>query len=185
MSISALLLCLTYSGEAHLRLIKAITPYSDPYTYGYPSVLNREMMYTARFIGEGGAGSLGFADAVVPKQGNEWFMLPYFAHRFGWIVPAAVVALFAALTALMLRGIRRQSSVLGGLTGFAIVMCFVIRAAFYFLTSFGMVLFEAEGLPLFSSCGKLAILDMFMLGVLLSVFRTGDITRDSRVSQTE
>jgi len=60
-------------------------------------------------------------------------------------------------------------------------LCFGLRTAFYLLCNLGFTFITFEGIPLFSYCGKLTVIDMFMLGILLSVFRTESITRDSGI----
>ena len=49
----------------------------------------------------------------------------------------------------------------------------------YFACNLGFELFTMDGLMLFSYNGKLMLLDAFMAGIMLSVFRTESISRDS------
>ena len=165
------------------RLSGALYPYSDPYLYGYLSVLMRELVYNSRMLGEGGAGTYGFITAVEQQGRTDFFSreyaLAYSAHRLGWLTIAATAAMAAALFFFVARGIKRQSCLLGKLTAFPVMICFAVRTAQYFVTNLGFELFTLDGLPLFSYNGKLMILDAFMAGLLLSVFRTESISRDS------
>ena len=179
----AVLLLLTLYPGMIGRIESVFNPYSNAYEKGYQSVLIRELVYNSRFIGKGGTGNYDFISYVEQYERQNLFkndfLLAFSAHYLGWITISAVFLITAGLCLFIIRGIRRQSCILGKLTAFSVAICFAVRAVMYFACNLGFELFTMDGLMLFSYNGKLMLLDAFMAGIMLSVFRTESISRDS------
>ncbi len=157
----------------------AINPESDPMGMGWVPLRLRELIATSRLFGQGQTGEL--LESFIARNDicSVESLLAVASHQFGLIVFIAVAALAVAMGVVIIRGIRRQSCLLGSLTLLTVGLSFGLRALAYFAANLGFNLFWFEGLPLFSYCGKLMVLDMLATGLVLSVFRTGSISRDT------
>ncbi|MPW25226.1 FtsW/RodA/SpoVE family cell cycle protein [Alkalibaculum sp. M08DMB] len=108
------------------------------------------------------------------------FILTYSVYNFGWIVFAGILLLFAAL---IIRGFiitAKQKSVLGYLTSLSIITTMMVQCIIYIFANLGLMIFTPLSFPLLSYGGKYLVVNMFLLGLLLSVFRTGDYVRDKK-----
>ena len=163
------------------RLEAVVSPQSEPNGMGWTTMRLREILHTARFIGEGSA-SDELAGFLGPNQlSSVEYTLAAAAHRYGWAVIIAVAALVIAAGAMIIKGIKRQSCTFGAVIAAAAFLGFAVRTVGYFACNLGFNLIHFEGIPLFSYCGKLMIPDMFILGLVLSVFRNESIARDSSI----
>lgn len=111
----------------------------DPHSYidghGYRTVVLRELLQNAKFIGQGGVGpysaqhlarSEGFG--MVDLQAHALTLL---VHRCGWLALIALVTLLTALLALAFRRCRRQKSMLARLVSYSVLLSFTTQAAAY------------------------------------------------------
>ncbi len=107
-------------------------------------------------------------------------LLTYIIYNFGWIAFAGIILL---LSTLIIRGIilsRKQKSVLGYLISISVITTFTMQCILYISVNLGFIFFSPLSLPLISFGGKYLVVNLFLLGLLLSVFRTGDYVRDSK-----
>ena len=113
----------------------------DPYPYidghGYQTVVLRELLQNAKFIGPGGVGPYsaqhlarweGFG--MVDLQAHALTLL---VHRCGWLALIALVTLLTALLVLAFRRCRRQESMLARLVSYAVLLSFSAQALAYLL----------------------------------------------------
>ncbi len=163
------------------RLNGVIHAQDDPMGMGWISLRVRELISTSQFIGKGSGSDLLDAFISPNELCSVEHLLAVASHELGYIVLAGVLALVVCFGVMLIVGIRRQSCTFGGLTLLCIGLCFGLRTLFYLLCNLGFTFIYFEGIPLFSYCGKLMIIDMLMVGLLLSVFRTGNIARDSSI----
>lgn len=70
---------------------------------------------------------------------------------------------------------RRQTGLLARSVCMGVMLTFVLQTALYVLQNFGFMLLSAYGLPLLSYGGRYLCQTMFLLGVLLSAQRTGQL----------
>lgn len=158
------------------RLRILLDPASDP--RGYQTVMIRELMSGAVVAGRG----------IIPQQyGSDvlslsWFdtdlVLTALTHKYGWIVFMGIAFLFIIFSALGFRYVSRQRSVLGFMVSLSILLIFVTQVILYMATNLGYGLLTALSLPLVSY-GKTALfLNAGLIGIMLSVFRTGEVIRD-------
>ncbi|MBE6759641.1 MAG: hypothetical protein E7554_06055 [Ruminococcaceae bacterium] len=176
------LLCTVSFSSLERRLMEgALFPEDDPMGMGWVALRVRELIGTSQFIGSGDTSELMESFLQPGELRSVNHLLAVAVHEYGYILLIILGALLCAAGAMLVRGVRRQSCGLGKLTMLCIGLCFGLRTAFYLLCNLGFTFITFEGIPLFSYCGKLTVIDMFMLGILLSVFRTESITRDSGI----
>ena len=70
---------------------------------------------------------------------------------------------------------RRQTGLLARSVCMGVMVTFALQTALYVLQNFGIILLAAYGLPLLSYGGNYLFQAMFLLGVLLSAQRTGQL----------
>jgi len=147
----------------------------NPTRVGYITTLIQQSLFNSRLIGEGlpvnGYG-YPFPDA------NTDFILTYLIYKFGWIFSIGIIAIFAAFIIRAIVICKKKKSVLGLLVSLAIISTFAIQCITYIAANLGFLLFAPVSLPLRSYGGRALITNMFLIGFLLSVFRTGNLARD-------
>ena len=159
----------------------------DPYPYidghGYRTVVLRELLQNAKFIGQGGTGPYseqhlarweGFG--MVDLQEHALTLL---VHRCGYLALIALVALLTALLFLAFRRCRRQESMLARLVSYSVLLSFGAQALAYLLSDLTLLpLGGGAAFPLFTFGLRTLLVNMTQLGFLLSTLRTGSVVRD-------
>ena len=159
----------------------------DPHSYidghGYQTVVLRELLQNAKFIGPGGVGPYsaqhlarweGFG--MVDLQAHALTLL---VHRCGWLALIALVTLLTALLVLAFRRCRRQKSMLARLVSYAVLLSFSAQAAAYLCCDLTLIpISGGVAFPFFTFGIKTILLNMLQLGFLLSTLRVGSVVRD-------
>ena len=162
----------------------------DPYPYidghGYQTVVLRELLQNAKFIGPGGVGPYsaqhlarweGFG--MVDLQAHALTLL---VHRCGWLALIALVTLLTALLVLAFRRCRRQESMLARLVSYSVLLSFTTQAAAYLCCDLTLIpISGGVAFPFFTFGIKTILLNMLQLGFLLSTLRVGSVVRDKDI----
>lgn len=162
----------------------------DPHSYidghGYQTVVLRELLQNAKFIGQGGVGPYsaqhlarweGFG--MVDLQAHALTLL---VHRCGWLALIALVTLLTVLLVLAFRRCRRQESMLARLVSYAVLLSFSAQALAYLLSDLTLLpLGGGAAFPLFTFGLRTILLNMLQLGFLLSTLRVGSVVRDKDI----
>ncbi|MEN6391578.1 MAG: FtsW/RodA/SpoVE family cell cycle protein [Syntrophomonas sp.] len=168
------------------RLRVALNPSLDPNGMGYMGTTIQRILSHSQFIGSGAqmngygvpVGASDILTARILPEVHTDYLLTYLTYEFGWITLLAIIALFAAFIIRAVMLCNKQKSVLGFLTSTAIISTFGVQLVVYVVSNLGILLFSPLSLP-FISYGKMALLtNSFLIGLLLSVFRTGELVRD-------
>ena len=163
------------------RLMVAFNPEIDPLGSGYFAIMTRELLSGAKWFGQG----------TIPEEYSYIFSLNNYIRPFnmdsllvslialwGWI---AFVAIVAALLLFIVRGFVlcfKQKSTLGFLVSFSIIITFAMQSIFYVLYNLGFQIVAPFSLPLISHGNTATIVNLVLIGFMLSVFRTGDAVSD-------
>ncbi|MBE5967689.1 MAG: FtsW/RodA/SpoVE family cell cycle protein [Lachnospiraceae bacterium] len=157
-----------------LRLKVLFNPSSDP--RGYQIAMIRDLMSGAVLIGKGTVPNQ--YGGSLPGIFHTDYVLTILTHNYGWIVFIGIALLFAAFSVFGFYHVCRQRSVLGLMVSLPILMIFVMQSVLYIASNLGYGLLSTLSLPLVSY-GKTALfLNAGLIGIMLSVFRTGDIIQD-------
>lgn len=162
----------------------------DPHSYidghAYRTVVLRELLQNAKFIGPGGVGpysaqhlarSEGFG--MVDLQAHALTLL---VHRCGWLALIALVTLLTALLVLAFRRCRRQESMLARLVSYSVLLSFTTQAAAYLCCDLTLIpISGGVAFPFFTFGIKTILLNMLQLGFLLSTLRVGSVVRDKDI----
>ena len=163
----------------------------DPYPYvegsGYLTVVLRELLENARWIGQGGAGPysakhlahhLGYG--MVDLQDHALTLL---VHRCGWLALVALVVLLTVLLVFAFRRCRKQESMLARLVSYSVLLSFTTQAAAYLCCDLTLIpISGGVAFPFFTFGIKTILLNMLQLGFLLSTLRVGSVVRDKDVA---
>jgi len=151
----------------------------DPTGVEYIRTTIQQFLSHSRFIGEGlPMSDYGGYPASQLLAANTDFLLTYMIYRLGWIVLIGIIAIFTAFIIRAVLLCKKQKGVLGLLVSIAIISTFAVQLMSYIAFNLGFLLFSPVSLPLISHGGRALVTNMFLIGFLLSVFRTGNLVTD-------
>lgn len=156
------------------RCLNIINPSKDPLGGGYISARMREMLAGAKFIGRG---ELGPNPYVIPDI-NTNYIMTYLIHRLGWVSFVIVTGIISLLIIHSFKLCNKQKSVLGKLISMAVLITFTMEVILYIITNLGLPVIGSLTLPFISYSGMSTIVNMFLIGIMLSVFKSGDAVKD-------
>ena len=144
-----------------------IRPFGIGYYYR-PNFI-KALLHGSKLFGEGDSALYN----VLPFSNDVRYLLAYLTHRFGWL---AFFAIVTVLTAFIVRGFYltfKQTSILGLFISTAVLLTFTFQTIAYIICNLGFPFFSTLTLP-FIAYGKTAtVVNMALIGLMLSVFRTG------------
>lgn len=158
------------------RLRILLDPSSDP--RGYRTVMIRQLISSAAFIGKGAIPQQFESNATSILGIDVDLIITLLIHNFGWIVFIGILLLFAVFTILGFYYVSKQRSVLGLLVSLSILLIFVMQTVSYIAGNLGYGLLAELSLPLISYGRTALFLNAGLIGIMLSVFRTGDVIWD-------
>ena len=163
---------------ASARLAAAFHPEQFADGVGYHAVQIQNAIAGAKWLGEGiwnSADSRPYALSV-PGSGTV-NLLTTLIHRLGWLPFLVVVLAFTALVVWILLRCLRQSSQLGKAVVLAAVLPLCIQALLSSAWNLGFTLLSSP-FPLITGNTSM-VLDLFLVGLCLSVFREERIAREN------
>ena len=155
------------------RLAVLIDPRSDPQGMGWQILHIREVIAGARLIGPGSAELHGER-----FLGSAELLLTRLIHYVGWIALIVILAVFGAFLFFGFRRCFKQQSMMGRLVSAAVLTTLALQVVGYVATNLGFGLFYCLSLPLLSYGNTAIVVNLALVGVMLSVFRTGALARD-------
>lgn len=172
-----------YGGNGIRRIQYILNPGLAPNSYGYLGNQLQQILWHSKPIGAGmlfnGLDPNLISGRVTDMKTN--YLLTYIAYHFGWIALILILGLFSAFFVRAGKCCKKQKSMLGFLTCLAVLSTLAVQCFIYIVPNFGILLFQPLSLPLISFGGQFLVIDMFLIGFLLSVFRTGDLAVDKVV----
>lgn len=176
---------LLYCNSGSKRLLYIFNPGLAPNAEGYLGTIIQKILSCTRPVGGGTAvpGYEAYAVTQLLPDIKTEFLLTYIAYRFGWIVLLAILGLLLAF--LIRVGIlcKKQKSVLGILTCLAVMSTLALQCLVYIVPNLGLIIFHPLSLPLISFGGQFLVINMFLIGLLLSVFRTGELAAEKAITE--
>ncbi len=165
------------------RLQIALNPSIDAAGSGWLGTVVRSLLDSSKLIGPEAIPAAYTTLPLSLDSINTDFLLTYLIFKFGWITFIVImsVLLFFIIKGFMLS--FRQSSCLGMAVSISIMLTFTMQVVGYVITNLGFFFSSPISFPLISY-GKLAtIINLTLIGIMLSVVRTGDIVRDKGFSK--
>lgn len=128
----------------------------------------------------GGAESAQLLTSLLPYIRTSYPLL-YLSQRFGAAVAVLIVLAMALFAVLGVRKALREKSMLGSLLALSTALTFALQTAFYMLGTMRFGLIAPLSLPFISYGSTSLLLNAALVGLMLSVFRSGEAVRDREV----
>lgn len=152
------------------RMYGFLNPYSDPLGTGYMPIKIISAVQEAHWIGPGSA-DLGFGMLTD-------YLLTTALNHFGWIAILLILLVYVLLLAACYYTCRKVKSMMGKMVAITIITEWSIQLFFYVCSNFTVL--QLGNYPLLFVQGNLSMIcNLFLLGVLLSVYKTGAVYKDS------
>jgi len=162
------------------RLENIFNPSStDPTGDGYIYSILKNMIRHSNFIGIGDLG--GDYLRQLPCQDTDYF-LTALIYKYGWISFAVIVAVIGTFLIRSINLCLKQKSVVSRLITLSILSTLIMQALLYIFSNLGIILISPLTLPLISYGGTSITVNMVLIGIMLSVFKSGDIVKDNSKS---
>ena len=162
------------------RLYTIFVPSGDPMGSGYLSTQLKTILSHCVLLGEGAALSETQAflltDASMLRSD---YLLAYLTYHYGWVASGIVVLLLAVFLGLGFRKALKQKSIFGQMVSLTILCTFTAEILLYIPANLGIWLIAPIALPFLSYGATALLINMALAGVLLSVFRMGEVYRDT------
>ena len=158
------------------RIAAAFNPWNDPLGAGWQGIVVRELVSGGQFMGRGATGPYSTNIPEFSAMDSN-FLLTWLIHNIGWIAFMIVMAVFAAFLFVGFRLCFRQKNMLGRIVSLAVMLTLALQTVFYVASNLGFILFSSI-LPLVSYANTATVVNMALIGVMLSVFRTGSLVQD-------
>jgi len=155
------------------RISIAFNPAQDRLAFGFLGTQVRELLRGAALLGEG-TYTIQF---LPPWSLHSDLLLATVIHRFGWIPFALIICAIAAFIVVGFKRCLKQKSHLGLFVSFAIMVTFTVQVVMYVIYNLGF-LFIVISLPFISPGNSAMVVNLLLVGFMLSVFRTGDAVQD-------
>lgn len=161
----------------------AFHPELDPAGFGYAAVIAKSLLENSKFLGCGTLPQQYASSAVILlPEANTDFLLTYVTFKMGWLIFWVIMAM---LTIFIVKGFimcLKQKSVLGLFVSISTLLPFTFQVISYVFYNLGFELLGPLSLPLFSRGNIALMINLVLIGLMLSVFRSGDIVKDKYTS---
>ena len=163
-----------------IRLINAFFPRRNPQGAGFIALVIWEILGNATLLGEGAVP--GFNQTLSWLQlPLSWlysdFILSTIISRFGWLIFALTMGVILLFMANIIVRCVKLKSDLGFFVSTAVALTILVQIFMYVLSNLGYI-FAIISLPLISPGNTAMVINMGIIGFMLSVFRTGVVATD-------
>ena len=162
-----------------IRWENFLHPERDPLGHSYAAMMVKNVLSGSRWLGEGQLNSeFGSVpvEALLPNCETD-FLLTTLIYKLGWIPFILLVTAFAVLLCWLAVRCIRQRSQFGKMVALSVLIPFCLRTIMGIALSLGHIL-TSVSFPFF--VGNLQmVLDMGMVGLVLSVFRQDGIAQNT------
>lgn len=174
--IASLFLCVFYYSRDRLEVLFNSNENS---AYRWVLLTIRNILKESHFIGQGDLPleNSTMIEKSLPLWYNDYSFV-YFIHKFGWIVGLATVILVVFLILRLFLVVRKQRSELGFIVALAVALTISFQCVIFLLCNLGGVASGGCPLPILSPGRMSFLLNMLLLGLLLSTYRNNEVVRD-------
>ena len=163
-----------YSYFFRIRFLAAFNPQIDPLGFGWLPQQIRETLSGASLFGAGTQGEVALWLLPAPGGFQQELLFTALIARFGWVSLVLILAALLAFIIKATKGSLRQKSELGFFVSIAVVLTFSAQVLSYVAYNLGFLLVQLS-LPFLTLGSAAMIANLGLIGVMLSVFRTGDM----------
>jgi len=163
-----------------LRLTGFFHPEADPLGSGYLPLMIKSLISGAQPVGTAilsGNLSGKSIEQLLPEW-NTGFSFTYIIAKFGYLFGMAIAAILILLLLRIFNAVYKQKNDYGLLISFSACLAITAQIVFYLLSNLAIVPPVNVTLPFISYGAISFILNMSLMGLLLSVFKRTDIVKD-------
>jgi len=177
--ISLILMYIIISTNSYIsyRIRAAFNPMFEPEASGWLPNFVRSIIAGAKLFGQG---SLGKYEGIpIPRKHSD-LLLTYLIHELGWIFFAVIMTIIIIFIIRLFIICRKQKSVLAKLVSTSVLITFTMQFIVYVGYNLGFQLLSPFALPFISYGGTSTVINMTLVGIMLSVFSTGELYHDDK-----
>lgn len=157
------------------RITAFLNPYADPMGEGYLPCKILDAVQSASLFGAGGTTLLTLRENLPSVSTN--YLLTAALSWWGWFAIILILLAYVVLLAACYFACRKVRSTFGQMVVVAITSTWMIQILLYAMTNFTAM--QIGTYPLLFVQGNVAIVcNLFLLGLLLSVYKTGAVVKD-------
>jgi cell division protein FtsW (lipid II flippase) len=152
------------------RLTMFLKPQADLNGTGYHYMQIGEAIKDAGYFGQG----FNISSYAIPELHTD-FVFTYIVFTFGWI--AGILILFASLALFVhvFQTVKKIKNEYGSLLIIGLSTILLVQIIWHILMNLGCLPITAMGLPFMSYGGSQLLIQMLVVGILLSVYRLKDV----------
>lgn len=161
------------------RLRACINPSNFSMASGYTTMQTSNILNSSKLFGPG---ELALdAPSMLPNV-YDVSLLTYVIQKFGWISFVIIISVISLFIIRCIMLCTKQKSVLGKLVSTSIIITITMEVVLFVVYNLGFQLITPLVLPFVSYGGNATITNMFLVGMMLSVFRTGDLMIEKNIA---
>lgn len=122
----------------------------------------------------------GTIEGLLPFWANKYCLI-YMIYKFGLVVPIITIILMAFLMIRMFKIVHKQSSQLGYIVSLGVFMAILSECIIFLAANLGICACISYPLPFISMSKISFIVNMGLMGLILSVYRNNSIVRDKMI----
>ena len=142
---------------------------------GWMATVTRDILKNAKLIGSNKY--VSSIETLLPSVDTD-YILTYLIEKVGWVSFIVIIAVIAAFIIRSLRVSSKQKGVLSGLISFSVIITFTMQVIFYVVHNLGFQLFDPFILPLLSYSRIGTIINMFLIGLMLSAYKSSALYKN-------
>ena len=156
--------------------------YNQPlYSFGMGNVI-RELLSGAKLLGAGNVPEKYISFFSFRSSFKSDYILTSVIVKMGWASFAAILSVFIFFIFKGFHLCIKQKTGLGLFVSVSIMLIFSLQVIGYLAFNFGFYILSPLSLPLISFGDSAMVMNMGLIGFMLSVFRTGNIVDDSKIA---
>ena len=177
--ISLILMYIIISTKSYIfyRIQAAFNPMLEPETSGWLINFVRNIISRAKFFGQGSLGEYAEIPSPFPLRHSD-LMLTFLIHKLGWVSFAVIMTIIIIFIIRLFILCKKQKSVLAKLVSTSVLITFTMQFIVYVGYNLGFQLLSPLALPFISYGGTSTVINMALVGIMLSVFNTGELYHD-------
>ncbi|MTI79534.1 MAG: FtsW/RodA/SpoVE family cell cycle protein [Firmicutes bacterium] len=155
------------------RMLAFINPHNDPTGSGYIYIQSINAIRSAGLWGQ------GFTFSGNLPEIHTDLIFPYIVYTFGWVAGAVVIMLSVALIVIMTSVVTQVKDKFGRLLVTGLTSILAIHFLWNILMTIGFAPISGISLPFLSYGGSQTLINMAMMGMVLSVYRRKNLLAKS------
>ncbi|MDD4170357.1 MAG: FtsW/RodA/SpoVE family cell cycle protein [Desulfotomaculaceae bacterium] len=183
--ISLVLTILTAPPYLRNRLAHIVNPELDPLGSGYIPLMVKRLIASSQPFGEavldGNIADISIASVSIEQLLPNWatdFSLTYIIARLGYVAGLVIIAVMLILIARMFFSVMKQKNAYGYLVSLSACLAITGQVVLYILSNIGVITPFSVTLPFISFGGMGFVVNMILVGLLLSVYRLTDLAHE-------